>query len=219
MTCPYTSDIAAYLLDALEPAEAQQLREHLVGCEDCLPEYQQLRELPTMLHRLSASDVDEMAAPADLPETLFDGLLARAAARRERHTRRRVLGLAAAVAAAGVGVVTGVSLPRDHTPTPVSATVAATDPNTKVRASIVLTGQTWGTQIRLRLSGVRWAQQCMLVVTAADGRRDVAASWIATYRGSLGITGTTAIPLQQIRHLDVITSKGQRLVCVPPPAH
>jgi hypothetical protein len=129
-----------------------------------------------------------------------------------------VLGLAASIAAVGAGVVTGMSFPRAQSPGTVSATVAATDPHTKVRASIVLTSQTWGTQIRLRLSRVAWAQQCMLVVVAADGRRDVAASWVATYRGSFDVAGATAIPMRQIRHLDVITTHGQRLVSVTPPA-
>jgi hypothetical protein len=148
---------------------------------------------------------------------MYEQLLARAATQRGRRTRRRVLGLAAGLAAAGVGVVTGMSLPRGHAPG--SVTVAATDPRTKVHASITLTSQTWGTQIRLRLSGVAWGQQCMLVVGAATGRRDVAASWAATYQAVFDVTGSTAIPLGQIRHLDIITTQGQRLVSVPLPTH
>jgi hypothetical protein len=215
MTCPHTVDVAAYLLDALEPAEAQQVREHVTGCEECRPEYEQLQGLPILLHRLTPSDVDEIVDPTELPETMYEQLLARAATQRGRRTRRRVLGLAAGAAAAGV--VTGMSLTRGHGP--VSVTVAATDPHTKVHASIALTSQSWGTQLRLRLSGVGWAQQCMLVVSAGDGRRDVAASWVANYQGAFDVTGSTAIPLEQIRHLDVITTTGQRLVSVPPPAH
>jgi hypothetical protein len=207
--------VAAYVLDALEPAQARWLCEHLPDCPDCGPEYEELRGLPNVLERLTPSDVDEIVSPAELPDSLCDELLAKAAARRARRSRRRMFGLTAAAAAVVAGVVTGVAGPigGQHD----SVTVAATDPATHVHADITLTAQSFGTQIRLRLSGVAWAQQCMLVVSSADGRRDVAATWVATYTGSADVTGTTAIPTRQIRHLDVITTSGRRLVSVPPP--
>jgi hypothetical protein len=220
MSCPHTIDVAAYLLEALEPAEAEELREHLTGCAECRPEFEELCGLPVVLRRLTPSAVDEIVAPAELRDELCEELLARAAARRGRQARRRMVGLAAGVAvlaAVAAGVVTDGALPRTPSPA-VSSTVAATDPHSWVHASITLTSQTWGTEIRLRLSGVAWAQHCMLVVSSADGRRDVAASWVATYQGSFNVTGTTAIPVRQIRHLDVVTTTGRRLVSVPPPA-
>lgn len=217
MTCEHTIDVAAYVLDALEPAQAQRLREHLPGCPDCRPEYDELRGLPNLLERLAPADVDEIVSPQELPDSLCDQLLAKAAARRARRSRRRVLALTAAAAAVIAGVVTGIAAPvTGHDD---SVTVAATDQATHVHADITLTAQSFGTQIRLRLSGVAWAQQCMLVVSSADGRRDVAATWVATYKGSADVTGTTAIPTRQIRHLDVITTSGRRLVSVPPPTH
>jgi hypothetical protein len=218
MSCSHTIDIAAYVLDALEPDEAAELRLHLTDCAECQPEYEELQGLPNLLHHLTPSEVDEIVVPVELPNGMCEELLARAAARREQRSRRRLLTVAATLAAVAVGFITGVALPRDHPPTPVSTVVAATDPHTWVHADITLTSQSWGTQIRLRLSGVAWNEQCMLVVSAADGRRDVAASWVATYQGSFDVTGTTAIAVQQIRHLDIVTTTGQRLVSVPPPA-
>lgn len=214
MTCQHTVDVAAYVLDALEPAESQGLREHLLGCAECRAAYDELRDLPDELRRLSPADAEEIVSPAELPDALCDELLARAAARRNRRSRRRVLGVAAAAAAVVAGAVTGVALPRQQ---PTSVTVAAYDQQTWVRASATLTSQTWGTEIRLRLTGVQWAQQCMLVVSAVDGRRDVAASWVANYKGAFDVTGTTAIPVAQIHGLDVITTAGKRLISLPPP--
>lgn len=211
MTCPHTIDVAAYVLDALEPAQAQRLSEHLTGCAECRPAYDELRDLPTVLRQL---DPDDVLTPVELPDTLCDELLARAAVRQHRHSRRRMFGLAAAAVALLAGVATGTALPGSQ---PATSTVAAADPHTWVHATATLTAHTWGTQIRLRLSGVRSAQQCMLVVSAADGRRDVAASWGATYQGAFDVTGTTAIPVTQIRHLDVITTAGRRLISLPPP--
>jgi hypothetical protein len=214
MTCPHTVDVASYVLDALEPEQAQRLRGHLADCADCRPAYEELRELPELLHRLTPADAEEVLAPVEPPARLCDELLARAAARQSRRSRRRVLGLVAATAAVLAGAATGVVLPRQQ---PAPVTVAADDKQTWVNATATLTSQTWGTQIRLRLTGVKWAQQCMLVVIADNGRRDVAASWVANYQGAFDIAGTTAIPVARIRRLDVITTAGKRLVSLPPP--
>jgi putative zinc finger protein len=228
MTCPYTIDIGAYVLEALEPAEAQRLCEHLAGCPDCLPTYDELRGLPASLERLAPSDVDNMTSPARPPDAMCDQLLTRAVGRRgsRRGGRgrsgwagRRVLGVAAAAVALVAGIATGLALPSgNHPAVPRSTTVAATDPSTAVHASITLTSQNWGTQIRLSLSDVQPAQQCMLVVVSADGRRDVAATWVATNWGVYTVTGTSALPVRLIREFDVITTSGERLVSVPPPA-
>lgn len=215
MTCPYTVDVAAYVLDALEPAEAQRLRGHLDDCAECRPAYEELCDLPALLHRLAPADVEEVLTPVEPPARLCDELLAKAAARQGRRSRRRVFALAAAAVAVLAGAATGVVLPLQH---PTSVTVAASDKQTWVNAGATLTTQTWGTQIRLRLTGVQWAQQCMLVVTSNDGRRDVAASWVANYQGAFDITGTTAIPVARISHLDVITTAGRLLVSLPPPS-
>jgi hypothetical protein len=214
MTCPHTIDVAAYVLDALEPAEAQRLREHLTGCADCRSAHDELNDLPMVLRQLTPADAEDVLTPFELPDTLCDELLARAAARQHRRSRRRVFGLAAAAVAVLAGAATGTVLPMAH---PTSVTVSASDASTWVHATATLTSQNWGTQIRLRLSGVQWAQQCMLVVSAADGRRDVAASWVANYQGAFDVTGTTAVPVAQIRSLDVITTAGRRLISLPPP--
>lgn len=225
MTCPYTVDVAAYVLNALEPAEAGQMGEHLPDCPGCRPAYDELRGLTTLLDRLTPADLNEVAAPTEPPDTLREKLLAGAAARRRRRagrrprSRRRTFGLAAVAAAVVAGVTSGIALPGDQLAAPESTTVAATDPATRVHASITLTAQTWGTQLRLRLSGVQSAQRCVLVVTSADGHRDVAATWVATYSGAFNVTGTTAIPERRIHELDVVTTSGTRLVTVPAQAH
>jgi hypothetical protein len=219
MTCPYTVDVAAYVLDALEPAEARRLREHLAGCPGCLPAYDELSGLPTLLDRVAQSDMDDSAA--ELPDELRAALLTRPNRRagRRRRTGRRLFGVAAAAVAVVVGIAVGIALPRSQPTVPVSTTVAATDPGTDVHASMTLTSHAWGTQIRVRLSGVRWAQRCVLLVTAVDGRRDVAATWVATYPSAFNVAGTTAIPVRQIHELDIVTTTGQRLVTVPAPAN
>ena len=52
-------ELAAYLLDALEPGEAAELERHLAGCEECRAELEWLRPavqlLPESVERVEPS--------------------------------------------------------------------------------------------------------------------------------------------------------------------
>ena len=80
MTCPHHIDVAAYLLGAIEEPESGQLREHIGTCPDCTVEYDGLRWLPVLLSTLTSLDVEDIVAPAELPDSLCEDLIARAAA-------------------------------------------------------------------------------------------------------------------------------------------
>jgi Putative zinc-finger len=216
VNCPHQFDVAVYLLDALEPPEADWMRRHLPECPDCRLKYDELRSLPTLLRTLTMADVENIVAPAELPQELREALIARASARRQRRTRNRLLVASVAAAVLVAGVVAGEVVHNQVPSVAESTTVSATDPHTHMHASVTLAAHTWGTQILLRLSSISRPEQCMLVVSAVDGRQDTAATWVADYRGAVDITGTTAIPPGQISHLDVITTSGRRLVRLPP---
>jgi Putative zinc-finger len=217
VNCPHKIDVAVYVLDALEPSETDWMRKHLPECPDCRLKYDELRGLPALLSTLTTADVEDLVAPTELPQEWCEALVTRASDHRQRRTRNRVLVMsAAAVLVAGVFASEVV---HDQLPSgAASATVSATDPNTHAHASATFAAHTWGTQIRLHLSGVGQPEQCMLVVSAVDGRQDTAATWVADYGGAVDITGTTAILPELISHLDVITPSGRRLVSLPPPA-
>jgi len=231
MTCPYRTDIAVYLLDALEPPEAGQMREHLAICQDCRTECGELCGLPALLSTLTSADIEDIVTPAELPDDLCDAVIAKAAAYRRKHAwYQRSLAVSVALVLIVGGVLSGRAITgrqaaqapaaagQATAPRPAAAvTVSATDPDTHVHASASLTPNDWGTQIRLELTGVAWGQQCMLVVSSVDGQRDTAATWVATYRSALIVTGASAIPTRQISHLDIVTMAGTRLVALPPP--
>jgi hypothetical protein len=213
MKCPHKIDVAAYVLDALELPETDWMRKHLSECSDCFSKYDELQGLPALLRTLTRADVEDIVAPAELPRELCEALVGRASDRRRRRTRNWLLVMSAA-ALLVAGVVAGEVIHRPMPSVAASATVSAPDPE----ASVTLAAHAWGTQIRLRLSGVGWPERCVLVVSAMDGRQDTAATWVADYRGAVDITGTTAIPPEQISHLDVITPSGRRLISLPPTA-
>lgn len=226
MTCPHRIDVAGYLLGALDPPDSRRMREHLATCRDCRTECGELCDLPVLLSALTSTDIDDIVAPTELPEDLCDSIIAKAAARRRGRARRRLLASISAAVVLVVGsvftslAITGGPAPiRSAAPGVVTAlvTVSATDPGTRVHGSASLTPYDWGTQIRLQLDGVAWGQQCMLVVSSVDGQQDTAGTWVANYRGDLIITGASAIPIHEIRGMDVVTKSGVRLVALPPP--
>jgi Putative zinc-finger len=136
------------------------------------------------------------------------------AARKERTRRRRwVAGIAAAAVFVALSLAAAASggLWSDR-----QATVAsATDARTSVRAEVRLMPDATGSALALSLTGVTPAEHCKLVAIDAQGRRDVAAAWVATYDGRATVTGHTSFRPDQITRLVVVTDAGSTLVRVP----
>jgi anti-sigma factor RsiW len=104
--------LGAYVLGALEPDEAETVREHLTTCPACAAEHMRLAPLPGLLTlAVGAQRATEDPPSQALEERLLDSV-AREAPRRRRERRgwrRRALGLTAAgfaAAAVAVGAVT-----------------------------------------------------------------------------------------------------------------
>lgn len=107
----YRESLGGYVLNALEPDEAEVMRSHLQSCPGCRAEYAELEGVPALLEEL-ADD-----APPELPpQTLEEAVLDRFArerrglsqpARPRRPRRRR---LATAIAAAGAAAVAGLAI-------------------------------------------------------------------------------------------------------------
>lgn len=98
-------DIGAYVLGALEPAEANAVREHLASCAECAEEHARLAGLPRLL--ALAAPMAEAGPPAPaLEERVLDAIAGerphRAPRRRPRLLRPRALVPAAAALAAVV---------------------------------------------------------------------------------------------------------------------
>jgi hypothetical protein len=227
MTCSMDDQLGPYVLQALQPEEAETIREHLTGCADCREEAFSLASTASFLARLSMPDierlydvdgepVDGQLEPAASPPPGPSGAVPPAGARPVRRRRRAVLALAAAVlaAAAGVGTVRAVG---DRADQPSPGVVRVADPDTHVRAALAMTERPWGTQLRLTLAGVYPSGRCSLVAHSRDGQSDTAASWVADTDGTAAIDGATAIPTSQLSQLDVVTARGELLIRITLP--
>lgn len=198
-TCHMSTELGAYVLQALEGDEADLVRRHLDECDACRDEEGELSFTASLLALLQPGDLERL----DVPEEPV--------ARPRRPTRLTVLMVAAALLAA-VSVPVARALDNPATP---SSVVSATDPATHVRAAVTLASQDDGTRLQLSLSGVYPGGWCSLVARSSDGRTDTAATWRADASGTADVAGTTAIPTNRLSELDVVTDAGRVLVRIP----
>jgi hypothetical protein len=216
MTCAKQTWLGAYVLDALEPGETEDVSTHIAGCSICQDEVVRLAWIPGLLRTIALEDIERLDdysipdgrphSPAlDQPQTASRG---KRTTRRWRRPVAVLAGLAAAATIAGAVAIGLGEFPRiSHRP----VAIRTIDPRSHVQAAVTLNGRTWGTELRLTLRSVPPGEHCSLVARARDGRSDTAATWVATYQGSADVPGTTAIPIDQLSEVDIVTSDGQRL--------
>jgi hypothetical protein len=210
--CEFREYVAAYVLDALEPDESAQLREHLATCAICQDELAAVGWIPPLLPLVDAAEVERLdAASEQPPPRLLERLIAEIAREARTPRGRRVttmIGAAALLLAVG-GLSPTAGQSSGHRQT---ETVSAVDPHTHVHASVSVSGRSWGTQLGLTLRGAYPNGTCSLVAHSDDGRSDTAATWVASPRGTADVPGATSIPAGHLTELDIVTARGYRLV-------
>ena len=224
MTCVKQTWLGAYVLDALEPGETEDVSNHVAGCSICQDEVVRLAWIPGLLRTVTLEDIAGLDEPSILEETPHTSALDRprtapSSKRTTRRWRRPVAVLAGLAAAAAIAGATTIGIEEFAHTHRQPVAIRTVDPHSHVQAAVTLSARTWGTEMRLTLSSVPSGAHCSLVAHARDGRSDTAATWVATYYGSADVTGTTAIPIDQLSQLDVVTSDGQHLAQLVVPNH
>ncbi|WP_328538481.1 zf-HC2 domain-containing protein [Streptomyces sp. NBC_00344] len=234
--------VAAYALGILDDAEATAFEEHLAGCEICAAELDGFAGMEPMLASLA-----EFPGPAPLPATppsphLLDRLVDEVAAKRAQR-RRRTRYLVAAAAALIIGgptaavVATSGDSSTGVTAQPSSAAgdffahmtkkVGATDPATRVSATIGTQDKAWGTDAVLELKNVKGPLKCSLIAVSKSGAQETLTTWAVPKWGygvkdtahpaaqyPLYVHGGTALKRSDIDHFLVRTLDGRSLVQV-----
>ncbi|MDX2624254.1 zf-HC2 domain-containing protein, partial [Streptomyces sp. WI03-5b] len=241
----------AYVLGILDEAEAAAFETHLAGCASCaahLDEFAGMEPVLAMLAESPAAVPGARPVP-HVPERpaprVLDGLVDEVARKRSQRRRRtRYLVAAAAVLVIGgpVAVVTATagedSRPRAEAADPHPTSPAedaflhhmpekkrATDPVTRVEATVGMEPKAWGTHTVLRLENVKGPQKCSLVAVSRNGEEEVVTSWsVPTWgygiegsahesaRHPLYVHGGAAMARSDIDHFEVRTFDGERLV-------
>ncbi|MEU5582897.1 zf-HC2 domain-containing protein [Streptomyces huasconensis] len=243
--------VGAYALGVLDEAENAWFEAHLAGCEPCARHLEEFSAVEPMLAALAdlpggrgAPEVGEPLAARPGPR-FADRLFGEVSRTRERRRRRGLLLVAAAVALIVGGPLTvlavsgdGDSGPRDLAADPHPTSPAedaffhhmeekreATDPATKVSATVGTEKKAWGTHAVLELKNVKGPLKCSLVAVGKDGTKETVTSWSVPKwgygikdspnkwaRGPLYVHGGAAMDRNDIDHFEVTTFDGDRLV-------
>ena len=227
--------LGVYVLGAVEPVERAATESHLAGCPACRDELVQLAGLPGLLARLGDADLARETDLAVRPglAVLSDaggrsdatGAAERAIAElaRRRHVARRRLAAAAAalvllVAGVSVGSTVAATQPGEPGGTPRGRMISAKDVNTQVDATVWVADDPTGSAFTVRLRGVEPGTHCALVAVGTNGRREVAASWVANYHGAVDVQGASGISVGWLDRLLVVSDSGEELVAMELPA-
>jgi hypothetical protein len=206
MTCPErATDLGAYVLGALEPADARRVEGHVRGCAACAAELAEFRTLPPLLDRVRPGDLDD-ASVAPSPD-LFERMAAAAAADRSRRPlRSRLLVAAAVIAVLVAGGTTWALLSGEQTHSVVAG---------EVRMTVTVTAQDEGTALDVDVAGVPARTECTLVVVDEDGASHRAGEWSATYAGKASFTGWSDVDRSDVADVVLLAADGTELVRVP----
>ncbi|MFF7228744.1 Putative zinc-finger [Streptomyces sp. 2323.1] len=236
------TDVGAYALGVLDAADADRFEAHLVGCDRCAAELEQLMRLTPVMAEFKQSAPTPQTITAVPGPAMLDGLLDVVTTTRRGRARRRLFLVAAAVVLIVGGPVAtfalkGTEAPESPPSPPLANAVRAqyaagekvssVDPDTKVSAGVSMAARPWGTQVVLELANVKGPLACDLVAVGKDGKRQTVTTW-AVPKGGYGIPGSTAKwnrePLYaaggaalnrgDIDHFEINTLDGKRLAKV-----
>ena len=139
--------IAMEVVGQLSDDERVPLIAHLDGCRACRDDRRDLMALSAVLPAADPDHVQESVVPARLQTAVLERLAAEARRDRRQRRSRYVLGAAAAAVVAAIALVVTLAWPSTQ-----RVNVALSSPP-GVRATAVLTAESWGTALELHETG------------------------------------------------------------------
>lgn len=221
-------EVGAYVLGVLDPADAAHFEAHLTYCAKCQAGVEEFAGLPSILSEVAKSSPDMRSLTPQPSKNLQDRLVGEVVAKRQQDRRKRLYLVAAAAVLIIGGPVGAVMVSSDSPKNPVDQVLAQgerhtkTDPDTKAKATVGVAEKMWGTQVGLRLGGIKGPLKCDLVAVSKTGEEQTVSTWSVPKWGygvdgrpELEIAGGAAMKKADIDRLEVRTLEGDRLVSVP----
>lgn len=241
--------VGAYALGILDDAEATAFEAHLAVCEFCAHQLEEFSGMEPMLAALAdlpggrgVPAIGEQLAARPSPR-LADRLVNEVSVKRQQKRRRGMYLVAAAAALIVGGPLTILAVSDDGGSTDVAGEphptspaedaffnhmddkIKATDPKTKVSATVGTEKKAWGTHTVLELKNVKGPLKCSLVAVGKDGEKETVTTWSVPKwgygienssnkwaRSPLYVHGGAAMDRNDIDHFEVTTFDGDRLV-------
>ncbi len=228
---------ASYVLGSLTPEDRRAYEAHLEECERCRAAVAELSSMPGLLARArpeveswdeasrhgAARDEasrDDASAAAGPPANLVD-LVTQRRLRRSRSIRNRVmLGVAGVAAAIALAIAVPAALTGPPAAGPAKIVALAPVGDSTMAVSLGLTSVDWGTRIAITCDyppagtwvGPYGAWAYSLVLTDAGGNTSQVSTWTAVPGKTIHLDAATAIPLDQIASIRVVSSKGATIL-------
>ncbi len=170
------------------PTMAEDLAEHLAGCSECQATASDFASTTDALAHTTAPTAAHVSPPSA-------GLSARISARvdlaRRRRDRHRRMAVVAAVAAVAVLVVSVMTIRHQHSTEAVGERVALSAAG--VSGDATLEARSWGTQIRLAVTGFVPGQHYNVWLERSDGTRVGAGSFIGVRDSQITVALSSAL--------------------------
>ena len=207
MTCPHAAtDLGAYVLGALEPAERSRVDEHLRHCPECAAELAEFAVLPGLLDRVGPADLSPLAVSPS-PD-LFARMSAAAVPPGRLRSRTWALVAAAVLVVLGIGagVTVWVAGAGEQN---VTASAGA------VRATVSASTVDGGSALVVTVAGMRPGETCHLVAVGRDGAQHSAGTWPASPAGDGTWRGWADVDRADLTEVVLLGDGGRELVRVP----
>jgi hypothetical protein len=200
--CEWRESLGALALGRLPEQERIALEAHLEGCAECRAE---LQSLSAVARLMPLADPERFGAAPQPPPALADRVAAtiRAEQRTARRGRRWRLGLATAgVTAAAVAALLAIFVLPAGSPSPEQHVVfGSLPPGMEIAAT--LEPHSFGTEIRMYVTGVRSGTLCRVFLRGAGGARTSAGSFRYRWGGDDEAVLSSALDVSRARAIGV----------------
>jgi hypothetical protein len=217
----YATWDAPYVLGSLSDDERREYEAHLQTCPRCRAAVAELSEIPALLGKLDAADVEALDAEQQIPPPphMLGSLLDDVRARRRRSRWVTATALAAAAALLVIGLVVAIRPWQTGTDQVAGSSLEMTKVSeTPINATISMTGYGWGTRIDMACTYGDWGQRDAppqnlgMVVVGRDGSHTQVATWLGLSGATALPSANTPVPMQEIAAVQLVSPESGQVL-------
>jgi anti-sigma-K factor RskA len=216
--------LGVYVVGAIDPAERSLVDEHLGQCQLCRDELAGLAGLPAMLSRVPAADVEwldtavtELPALQEPSEEMLASLLRKVSVKRRSRMWRSAMAVAAAAVIAAGGAAATMDLTRPPEHSQVAEVARGVSQDGRIAAVVDYSPTSWGTAMRVHVTGIASGTTCQFWVIGKDGRAH-AGSWTvgaSRYGQEPWYSASSSWSADSVSKFQITNSAGKVLVTIP----